>query len=54
MVQINEHGRQEIKAIIAGIDEHKHFIIDDLERHGIDNFRSGMITACKKLGVDVE
>ena len=54
MVEIKEQGIEEIKAIIAGIDANKHYIVDDLERHGLDNFRSGMVTACKKLGVDID
>jgi len=44
----------EIIKFLEGMEEHKHYILDDYQRWGFDNFESGVRFACKKLGIDIE
>jgi len=47
-------GVKAIVDLLSGMEEHRHFIQDDFQRFGFDNFESGIRFACEKLGVCVD
>ena len=53
MLSDNMEGLRDIIVLLQGMEEHRHFIVDDFQRYGFDNFESGIRFACEKLGVEV-
>ena len=47
-------GVRDIVNLLQGMEDHRHFIVDDFQRHGFENFESGIRFACEKLGVCIE
>ena len=47
----NNEGVKDIINLLSGMNKHRHFIQDDFQRHGFENFESGIRLACEKLGV---
>lgn len=54
MLSNEDSGVKDIINLLQKMDEHRSFIVDDFQRHGFENFGSGIRCACYKLGVDLE
>lgn len=50
-MEVKEEDINYVKSTLAGLKKYKHFIKDDLQRQGFENFESGVLYTCRKLGV---
>ena len=51
---MDEEAVLEVRNVIASMREHQKYITDDYQRFGYDNFLSGYIACCTKLGIKVD